>query len=192
MLEFKGSRVIQGGSCKFFLAEDIMKSISKDATAFVDVNDLRQAAVEWPAEWLDKYADEMFEVIKQAILRADPKVTGPPTKQSRSSKEPSTIATELESTASTSTPVSIIPPSSPLAASATSDVAPKTPTRSKQKRADTASDQGSPLKSRNVSPARQQEVEHEMQTARGDGRPRRESAVKGRLARVDALKRGDL
>lgn len=51
-----------------------MKSISRDATAFADVNDLRQAAVKWPATWLNKYADEVFEVVKHAILRADPKV----------------------------------------------------------------------------------------------------------------------
>lgn len=50
MLEFKSSRLIQSGSCRFFLAENIMKSISKDATTFVNVNDLWQAVIKWPAK----------------------------------------------------------------------------------------------------------------------------------------------
>lgn len=75
-LEFKTNRLAQGGQYKFFMSESIMKSISRDATAFVDVDDLRQAAVKWPARWLDKYADELFEIVKDAILHADPEVTG--------------------------------------------------------------------------------------------------------------------
>ena len=96
LLEFQGSRLTQGGQCKFFMSEAIMKSISRDATAFADVNDLRQAAANWPTRWLNKYADEVFEVVKHAILRADPKVTETAKNQSKASKEPLTVATDLE------------------------------------------------------------------------------------------------
>ena len=63
LLEFKGNQLAQGGQCEFLVSESIMKSISRDATAFADVNDLRQVAVKWPARWLNKYADEVFEVV---------------------------------------------------------------------------------------------------------------------------------
>ncbi|MCJ1262581.1 hypothetical protein MMC22_002451 [Lobaria immixta] len=93
LLEFKGNRLAQGGQCKFLMSESIMKSISRDATAFADVNGLRQVAVKWPARWLNKVADEVFEV---ALNRP------------KASKKPLTVATELESAASTATPGGLI------------------------------------------------------------------------------------
>ena len=72
--EFKGNRLALSGQYEFFISESTMKSISRDATAFAKVDDLRQAAVNWEAIWSNKYADEVFEVVKHAILCADPKV----------------------------------------------------------------------------------------------------------------------
>lgn len=112
-----------------------MKLISRDATAFVDVNNLRKATVEWPARWLNKYADKMFEVVKRAILCADPKVTETVKSRLKATQKILSVAIELESlsvvtkldfVASTATPASIIPPSSLLAVNTTSNAVPKT------------------------------------------------------------------
>ena len=153
-MEFKGNQLAQSGQYKFFMSKSIMKLISRNATAFADVDNLRQAAVKWSAKWLNKYTNKMFEVVKNSILHADPKVTGTSwTKnQSITSKKPLTVGTELESVAPITTPASFIPPSSLLSiANATSIDALKTPIQSKQKCVDLVTNLKLLLRSRNLS-----------------------------------------
>lgn len=155
---------------------------------------MRQVAGQWPAKWLDKYANKVFEVVKHAIFYADLKSNGTAKKalnQPKLSKKPLTATAELES-AFTATSIAtftpVIRPSSLSTENATSMNTPKTPTQSKQKCVDLVADPELPLRSRNLSLAQQQKVENEMQKVCSNGRTLRQSVAKSCIARVDAVR----